>query len=89
MLASDVAIIDIKEHHIKHFKVIIELLREATCLPNASTQLVSETAIVIFYAYVILLTDLFVIRFECGYKTVSVIHTNRAIADFQLLKTSF
>ena len=30
MLASDVAIIDVKEHHIKHFEVIIELLRETT-----------------------------------------------------------
>ncbi|WP_225735379.1 ABC transporter substrate-binding protein, partial [Psychrobacter sp. FME5] len=28
MLALDVAIIDVKEHHIKHFEVIIELLRE-------------------------------------------------------------
>ena len=36
MLASDIAIIDVKEHHIKHFEVIIELLRETTGLSNGS-----------------------------------------------------
>ncbi len=37
MLASDVAIIDVKEHHIKHFEVIIELLRETTGFSNRSS----------------------------------------------------
>jgi hypothetical protein len=36
MLASDIAIIDIKEYQIKHLKVIIKLLRETTGSSNGS-----------------------------------------------------
>jgi hypothetical protein len=36
MLASDITIIDIKEHQIKDFKVIIELFRETTGSSNGS-----------------------------------------------------
>ena len=51
MLASDVTIIDVKEHHIKHFEVIIELLRETTDFSNRPTQSVSKTAVITFYTY--------------------------------------
>ena len=88
MPASDVTIIDVKEHHIKHFEVIIELLRETTGLSNGSSQSVSKATVITFYAYRMRFANSFVVKFKGGYKTVPVIHTDRAIADFQLLETS-
>ena len=88
MLASDIAIIDIEEYQIKHFEVIIELLRETTGLSNGSSQSVSKATVITFNAYRMLFANSFVIWFKGGYKTVPVIHTDRAIADFQLLETS-
>ena len=88
MPASDVTIIDVKEHHIKHFEVIIELLRETTGLSNGSSQSVSKATVITFYTYGVLFANSFVVKFKGGYKTVPVIHTDRAIADFQLLETS-
>ena len=88
MPASDVTIIDVKEHHIKHFEVIIELLREPTGFSNRPTQSVSKTAVITFNAYRMGFANSFVVKFKGGYKTVPVIHTDRAIADFQLLETS-
>ena len=85
MLASDVTIIDVKEHHIKHFEVIIELLRETTGLSNGSSQSVSKATVITFYAYRMLLANLFVIWFKGRYETVPIVHANRAIADFELL----
>lgn len=41
MLASDEAIIDIKEHYIERLKVIIELFKEATPLSKSEFQSVS------------------------------------------------
>src|SRR5699024_7541849 len=87
MLASDVTIIDIKEHQIEYFKVIIKLLRETTGLSNGSSQSVSKATVITFYAYRMLLADLFLVRLECGCKAIPVIHANRTIADFQLFKT--
>ena len=87
MLALDVAIIDIKEHQIKHLKVIIKLLRETTGFSNRPTQSVSKTAVITFNAYRMLFANSFVITFKGGYKTVPVVHTDRAIADCKLLKT--
>ena len=87
MLALDIAIIDVKEYHIKHFEVIIELLRETTGFSNRPTQSVSKAAIITFYAYRMLLTNLFVITFKGRYKAVPVVHANRVITDFKLLKT--
>ena len=88
MLALDIAIIDVKEHHIKHFEVIIELLRETTGFSNRPTQSVSKTAVITFNAYRMRFANSFVITFKGGYKTVPVVHTDRAIADCKLLKTS-
>ena len=87
MLALDVAIIDIKEHQIKHLKVIIKLLRETTGFSNRPTQSVSKTAVITFNAYRMRFANSFVIKFKGGYKTVPVIHANRFIADCKLLKT--
>lgn len=37
MLVSNIAIIDIKEHQIKHFQMIVELLRETIGPSNGSS----------------------------------------------------
>ena len=85
MLALDIAIIDVKEHHIKHFEVIIELLRETTGFSDRPTQSVSKTAVITFNAYRMRFSNSFVVKFKGGYKTVPVIHANRVIADCKLL----
>lgn len=66
MLSSDVAIVDIIEYHVKHFEVIVELLREATGFSNRPTQSLSKTAVITFYAHRVLFANLLMICFKGG-----------------------
>ena len=85
MLASDIAIIDIEEYQIKHLKVVIKLLWEAAGLSNGSSQSVSKATVIAFNTYRMLFANLFVIWFKGRYETVPIVHTDWAIADFELL----
>src|SRR5690606_33453843 len=88
MPASDVTIVDVKEHQINDFEVIIELLRETKGFSNLASLSVAKTAGSNFNAYCMRSSKSCVVKCKGGNKTVPVIHTDRAIADFKLLETS-
>ena len=89
MLSSDIAIIDIKEHQVECFKVIIKLFRKATGFSNGSFYLVSKATVVTFYSYDMLFVNSFIITFKSSYNAIPVFHNDRVIADSKLLKTGY